>query len=70
MEETDFYSKKSLYEKKFILMRQCLGKISSSNDFRELSHAIASIRQKKENPSRYEQLVLLREINNKIKLFV
>jgi len=56
-------------KKQLALMHWCLGKISSSNDFRKLNHAIASIRKRKDDLSRSERLVLLREINNKIEGF-
>ncbi len=52
------------------ILRSCLRKIKFSRDFKELSNSIVSIKRRKEELSRSDNLVLHLEINNKIKSYV
>ena len=49
-----------------VLLRQLLRAVRSAKDFKELSRTIVFARKWKDRFSRSDQLILLREINNKI----
>ena len=53
-----------------VLLRQLLRAVRSAKDFKELSRTIVFARKWKDSLSRSDRLMLLREINNKIKGFV
>ena len=53
-----------------VLLRQLLRAVRSAKDFKELSRTIIFARKWKDRLSRSDQLMLLQEINNKIKGFV
>ena len=53
-----------------VLLHQLLRAVRSAKDFKELSRTIVFARKWKDRLSRSDRLMLLREINNKIKGFV
>ena len=53
-----------------VLLRQLLRAVRSAKDFKELSRTIVFARKWKDRLSRSERLVLLREINSKIRTYV
>ena len=53
-----------------VLLHQLLRAVRSAKDFKELSRTIVFARKWKDRLSRSDQLVLLREINNKINSYV
>ena len=54
------------HERPHLLLRRLLGAALSTENFEELSNAVISARKRRSGLSRSDQLVLLREINNKI----
>ena len=53
-----------------VLLRRLLRTVISTENFDELSNAVVSARKWRSKLSRSDQLVLLREINNKINSYV
>ena len=53
-----------------VLLRRLLRTVLSADNFEELSRTIAFARKWKDRFSRSDQLILLREINNKIDGYV
>jgi len=53
-----------------VLLRQLLRAVRSAKDFKELSRTIVFARKWKDRLSRSDQLMLLREINSKIRAYV
>ena len=53
-----------------VLLRRLLRTVLSTENFEELSNAVVSARKWRSKLSRSDQLVLLREINNKINSYV
>ena len=53
-----------------VLLRRLLRAVLSTENFEELSNAVVSARKWRSKLSRSDQLVLLREINNKINNYV
>ena len=55
---------------KLVLLRRLLRTVRSAKDFKELSRTIVFARKWKDGLSRSDQLMLLREINSKIRAYV
>ena len=53
-----------------VLLRQLLRAVRSAKDFKELSRAIVFVSKWKDRLSRSDRLMLLREINSKIRAYV
>jgi len=53
-----------------VLLRRLLRTVLSTENFEELSNSVVSGRKWRSKLSRSDQLVLLREINNKINSYV
>ena len=53
-----------------VLLRQLLRAARSAKDFKELSRTIVFARKWKDSLSRSDRLMLLREINSKIRAYV
>ena len=53
-----------------VLLRQLLRAVRSAKDFKELSRTIVFARKWKDRLSRSNRLMLLREINSKIRPYV
>ncbi len=53
-----------------VLLRQLLRAVRSAKDFKELSRTIVFARKWKDSLSRSDRLMLLREINSKIRTYV
>ena len=53
-----------------VLLRRLLRTVVSVENFEQLSNAVVSARKWKSKLSRSDQLLLLREINNKINSYV
>jgi len=53
-----------------VLLRRLLRTVLSAENFKQLSNAVVSARKWRSKLSRSDQLVLLREINNKINSYV
>jgi hypothetical protein len=53
-----------------VLLRQLLRAVRSAKDFKELSRTIVFARKWKDRLSRSNRLMLLREINSKIRAYV
>ena len=53
-----------------VLLRRLLRTVLSTENFEELSNAVVSARKWRSKLFRSDQLVLLREINNKINSYV
>ena len=53
-----------------VLLRQLLKAVRSAKDFKELSRTIVFARKWKDRLSRSDRLMLLREINSKIRAYV
>ena len=53
-----------------VLLRRLLRTVRSAKDFKELSRTIVFARKWKDGLSRSDQLMLLREINSKIRTYV
>ena len=57
-------------QKRLVLLRRLLRAIRSAKDFKELSRTIIFARKWKDRFSRSNRLMLLREINSKIRAYV
>ena len=57
-------------QKRLVLLRQLLRAVRSAKDFKELSRTIIFARKWKDRLSRSDRLMLLREINSKIRAYV
>ena len=57
-------------EGQLVLLRRLLRTVLSTENFEEFSHAIVSAKKWRRKLSRSDQLVFLREINNKINSYV
>ena len=55
---------------KLVLLRRLLRTVRSAKDFKELSRTIVFARKWKDRLSRSNRLMLLREINSKIRVYV
>ena len=55
---------------KLVLLRRLLRTVLSAENFKQLSNAIVSARKCKGRLSRSDRLMLLREINSKIRAYV
>ena len=55
---------------KLVLLRRLLRTVRSAKDFKELSRTIVFARKWKDRLSRSNRLMLLREINSKIRAYV
>ena len=53
-----------------VLLRRLLRTVLSAENFKQLGNAVVSARKWRSELSRSDQLVLLREINNKINSYV
>ena len=53
-----------------VLLRRLLRTVVSAENFEQLSNAVVSARKWRSKLSRSDQLVLLREMNNKINSYV
>ena len=53
-----------------LLLRRLLRTVLSAENFEQLSNAVVSVRKWRSKLSRSDQLVLLREVNNKINGYV
>ena len=53
-----------------VLLRQLLRAVRAAKDFKELSRTIVFVRKWKDRLSRSDRLMLLREINSKIRAYV
>ena len=53
-----------------VLLRQLLRAVRSAKDFKELSRTIVFARKWKDRLSRSNRLMLLREINSKIRAYI
>jgi len=57
-------------QKRLVLLRRLLRAVRSAKDFKELSRTIIFARKWKDRFSRSNRLMLLREINSKIRAYV
>jgi hypothetical protein len=57
-------------QKRLVLLRRLLRAVRSAKDFKELSRTIVFARKWKDRLSRSDRLMLLREINSKIRAYV
>jgi len=57
-------------QKRLVLLRRLLRAVRSAKDFKELSRTIVFARKWKDRLSRSNRLMLLREINSKIRAYV
>lgn len=53
-----------------LLLRRLLRTVLSAENFEQLSNAVVSVRKWRSKLSRSDQLILLREVNNKINGYV
>ena len=56
-------------QKRLVLLRRLLRAVRSAKDFKELSRTIVFARKWKDRLSRSDHLMLLREINSKIRTY-
>ena len=65
-----FFLEITLMKGQLLLLRRLLRTVLSAENFEQLNNAVVSARKWRSKLSRYDQLVLLRGINNKINSYV